>query len=79
MITSEQSTRSILFASNYLRKKILMTIVCVVARLNRLWFYSMVQVTWSSDPNMLLSGSQDGTMKYFDIRVKVAVNTFVRY
>jgi len=37
-----------------------------------------MQVTWSSDPNMLLSGSQDGTMKYFDIRVKVAVNTFVR-
>lgn len=37
------------------------------------------KVTWSSDPNMLLSGSQDGTMKYFDIRVKMAVNTFVRY
>lgn len=30
-----------------------------------------------SEHNMLLSGSQDGTMKYFDIRMKAAVMTFV--
>ncbi|EFX79073.1 hypothetical protein DAPPUDRAFT_52862 [Daphnia pulex] len=30
-----------------------------------------------SEQNMLLSGSQDGTMKYFDIRMKAAVMTFV--
>ncbi len=28
---------------------------------------------------MLLSGSQDGMMKYFDIRMKAAATTFVRY
>lgn len=33
----------------------------------------------SQDPNMLLSGSQDGTMKCFDIRMKVAAMTYVRY
>ena len=32
-----------------------------------------------SEMNMLLSGSQDGTMKYFDIRMKTASMTFVRY
>uniref|UniRef100_A0A1Y1LB70 GATOR2 complex protein WDR24 n=2 Tax=Photinus pyralis TaxID=7054 RepID=A0A1Y1LB70_PHOPY len=31
----------------------------------------------SSEPNRLISGSQDGTMKYFDIRCKTSVATFV--
>ncbi|OTF82070.1 WD repeat-containing protein 24-like protein [Euroglyphus maynei] len=31
----------------------------------------------SSDPNLLLSGSQDGCMKLFDLRKKEAVTTFV--
>ncbi|XP_018335579.1 GATOR complex protein WDR24 [Agrilus planipennis] len=30
----------------------------------------------SSEPNRLISGSQDGTMKYFDIRLKTSVATF---
>lgn len=32
----------------------------------------------SSEPHRLISGSQDGTMKYFDIRCKASVATFVR-
>lgn len=43
-------------------------------------FFLKDQVTFhGSEQNMLLSGSQDGTMKYFDIRMKAAVMTFVRY
>lgn len=33
----------------------------------------------ASEPNKLISGSQDGTMRYFDIRVKSAVAVFYRF
>lgn len=33
----------------------------------------------ASEPNKLISGSQDGTMRYFDIRVKHAVAIFYRW
>lgn len=33
----------------------------------------------ATEPNKLISGSQDGTMRYFDIRVKQAVAIFYRY
>lgn len=32
----------------------------------------------ASEPNKLISGSQDGTVRYFDIRVKNAVSVFYR-
>lgn len=32
----------------------------------------------ASEPNKLISGSQDGTIRYFDIRVKDAVSVFYR-
>lgn len=32
----------------------------------------------ASEPNKLISGSQDGTMRYFDIRMKSAVAIFYR-
>lgn len=32
-----------------------------------------------SEPNKLISGSQDGTVRYFDIRVKNAVSVFYRW
>ena len=52
---------------------------CVLSLLISLSSSCMFQVTFhGSEQNMLLSGSQDGTMKYFDIRMKVAAMTFVR-
>lgn len=32
----------------------------------------------ASEPNKLISGSQDGTVRYFDIRDKNAVSVFYR-
>lgn len=36
------------------------------------------KVNFHSEPFKLISGSQDGTMRYFDIRVKNAVSVFYR-
>lgn len=36
------------------------------------------KVNFHAEPFKLISGSQDGTMRYFDIRVKNAVSVFYR-
>lgn len=33
----------------------------------------------ATEPYRLISGSQDGTMRYFDVRVKNAVSVFYRF